>query len=274
MPLVNMNKMLADARRDKRAVAAINFANYETLSALVTAAELEKSPVIVQVYQRLMGYPHMGALMLAARKMAEDASVDVALHLDHGASLEQVKKAIDLGFSSVMLDGSKLPLEENIRTTREAVGLARKAGVSCEGEIGLIPSAKEAIPTCDADEAIRFAKETGVDALAAAIGTAHGFYKEEPTLDLELARRIHSETKIPLVLHGGTGVPERQIIASIGCGVAKVNIATEYQNLFLQEVGGALKRLEGFKPVDLVFAPVEEKLVEFARKTIRMLAGK
>jgi len=273
MPLVNFKNMLGNAQKMGKAVAAINIANIETLTALVSAAEESSSPVIIQVYQRLIDSKNMRGLAAAAIAMASESKVEIAFHLDHGVSLDQIKMSIDMGFSSVMLDGSKLPFKENVAITAKAVELARAAKLSIEGEIGQILSASEDIPCCVPEEAIRFAQETGIDALAAAIGSAHGFYKKEPSLNFEIIDSIAKATNIPLVLHGGTGIPDAQIRKAIEHGIAKVNIATEFQNMFLVETKSQLERLEGFKPLDVFFKPVTEKLKDFVKGRIELLAN-
>lgn len=139
MPLVSMNELLPAARAEGKAVCAFNFADSGTAEAVVDAAIAEKRPLILQVYQRLLGYPHIDALIAMARKLAESSPVPIAVHLDHGASLDQVRKAIDIGFTSVMLDGSTLSLKDNIDVTRQGVELAHRAGLSIEGEIGHVP---------------------------------------------------------------------------------------------------------------------------------------
>jgi len=271
MALVNFKEMLRNAKRERKAVAAINVANLETLSAVVSAAEMEKAPIIIQVYQRLFGDRSIRYIAGMAIKMAGDSAVPVALHLDHGTGLDQIRQAVDLGFSSVMIDGSKLPFEDNVRLTSEAVEIAHAANLSIEGEIGHIPTANDVIPFCDPVEALEFARVTRVDALAAAIGTAHGFYKKEPVLNFDIAETISSAIDIPLVLHGGTGVPEKQIREAMKRGVAKVNIATEFQNMFLEETKAQLLEIKEFKPVDLFFRPVVAKLSEYVRGIIRLL---
>jgi len=273
MPLVNTLTMLKDARRERRAVAAINIGNLENLTALVEAAEEEGAPLIVQIYQRLLADKSMRGLAAAAVRMAQDSKAEIAFHLDHGASVDQIKTAIDLGFSSVMFDGSKLPFAENVKLSAKAVEIAHGAGIGIEGEIGQILSAADDIPCCDPDEAIRFAKESGVDSLAAAVGSAHGFYKKEPSLSFEIMDKISSAVEVPLVLHGGTGIPDSQIKESLRHGIAKVNIATEFQNLFLEETKAQLSQLKAFKPVDLFFKPVVVALKDFVKGRIRLLRG-
>lgn len=275
MPLVTLNEILPAARAEKRAVGAFNVTNFETATAVITAAECENRPVILATYQRLLGNPKIGALIALLRKLAEDSRVPVAVHLDHGASVEQVRQAIDLGYTSVMLDGSALPLHENIALTREGVKLARQAGVSIEGEVGHIPSGnKNPVPRADPKDAVFFAQETGVDALAVGIGTAHGFYQQEPVLNVEIAREVGQRLALPMVLHGGTGTPKDKIREAIHCGMAKVNVSTEVQFLYERALEKELIRLEGkFTPIDLLMRPVVEATAEHVAEIIRQLAG-
>ena len=275
MSLVTFNEILPQARKEKRAVAAFNVANLETLLAVFKAAEEEKSPVIIQVYQRLFNDERAALIGVMARKLAEKADIPVVLHLDHGSSVELVKKAIAAGYTSVMIDGSQLSFAENIAMTSEAVKIARAAKVSIEAEIGHVPFGGGEIELSTASDAIEFVDKTGVDALAISIGTAHGFYKKEPVLDIERASEIGKAVNIPLVLHGGTGVPDEQLKKAVECGVAKINIATELQNMFLRGVASELeKNGENFIPLDLYFKPVEEKITRYARAKIRVFNTK
>lgn len=270
MSLVTFNEILPQARKEKRAVAAFNVANLETLLAVFKAAEEEKSPVIIQVYQRLFNDERASLIGAMTRKLAEKADIPVILHLDHGSSVELVKKAIAAGYTSVMIDGSQLSFAENIAMTAEAVKIAHDAKISIEAEIGHVPFGGGEIELSTAAEAVEFVEKTGVDALAISIGTAHGFYKKEPVLDIERASEIGKAVNIPLVLHGGTGVPDEQLRKAVECGVAKINIATELQNMFLRGVASELeKNGEKFIPLDLYFKPVEEKITQYARAKIR-----
>ncbi len=276
MPLVNFNQILPQARKESRAVGAFNIANFETAKAVVAAAELEQQPVIIQVYQRLMDDPQIPALAAMMRNMAERATVPVAVHLDHGASLDQVRLAIRCGFSSVMFDGSHLPFEENCAQTAEAAKLAHEHDVSIEGEIGSIPppGTKNAdIPLADPSECEVFAARTSVDVLAVAVGTAHGYYKEQPEIAIELAREVARRVPIPLVLHGGSNTPHEKVCEVIRTGFAKVNVSTEYQHEFLKLLTRGLQELEGqFLPVDKVMAGPVVETVQVLRKFIRMFS--
>lgn len=272
--LVTMNEILPAARREGRAVGAFNIGNYETALAVVRAAEELGQPVIVQLYSRLIDNGHGEPLGAAVRVLAEQASVPVALHLDHGSSVEQVRRAIAAGFTSVMLDASKLPFDENVAAVREAVKLAREAGGSIESEIGHVPMGGSTMAVSQLDETVRFYEETKVDALAVSIGTAHGFYKDTPKIDVELARRIGEAIPIPLVLHGGSGTPPEKIRAVIACGIAKVNIATEFQYDFQQKLKARLLEAgDKFIAADLLMAPVVDSSTEFIKREIRFLAG-
>ncbi|OGV66067.1 MAG: hypothetical protein A2283_09000 [Lentisphaerae bacterium RIFOXYA12_FULL_48_11] len=268
--LVTFNEILPQARKDGRAVGAFNVANLETVLSVFRAAEHEKSPIIIQVYQRLFNDERAELIAAMTARLVARSDIPVALHLDHGTSVEQIRKAIDIGYTSVMIDGSQLSFADNIALTSEAVKVAHQAGVTIEAEIGHVPFGDGEIELSTAAEAVEFVEKTGVDALAISIGTAHGFYKKEPVLDIERAAEIGRRVAIPLVLHGGTGVPENQLKKAIGCGVAKINIATELQNMFLRGVAQELdKNGDKFKPLDLYFKPVEEKIIEFVSGKIR-----
>ena len=278
MAIATLNDILPEARRTGRAVGAFNIANYETAKAVVMAAEAEGQPVIVQVYQRLLGDPHIAALAAMMRRMAEDAAVPVVVHLDHGASLAQVRLAVEIGFSSIMLDGSQLPLAENIAQTMKAVEHARKYGLSVEGEIGHVPlNGAEGTPQIVLStpaEAAEFARATGVDALAVSIGTAHGYYAREPEIAVELAAEINRAVGIPLVLHGGSGTPADKVRAVIRNGFAKVNVATEFQHLFSRELTAELQGLGGkFVPLDKVMQRPVTAAIEALRGHIRFFAA-
>jgi len=277
MSLVTFNEILPQARKAGRAVGAFNIANYETAKAVMIAAEAEQQPVILQVYHRLMSDPYISALGAMMRNMAEKASVPVAVHLDHGATFEQVKLAIDCGFSSVMFDGSQLPLAENLEQTRRAAEYAHRHGVTIEGEIGHVPlngtEAAVNIPLSTPDEAAAFAAETGVDALAVSIGTAHGYYREEPKIAVDLARQISTVVAIPLVLHGGSGTPHEKVKAVIKNGFAKVNVATEFQHTFQLRLQDELQQQGGkFMPLDKLMIAPTDAAVKHLHALIQMFA--
>jgi len=272
MPIVTFNEILPQARNEKRGVAAFNVANLETLLSVFKAAEAEKSPVIIQVYQRLFKDERAELIAAMTRRLAAKSGIPVALHLDHGESLEQIEKAIEIGYTSVMIDGSKLSFEANIALTSEAAKIAHTAGLTLEAEIGHVPFGVGEIELSTAAEAAEFVEKTGVDALAISVGTVHGFYKQAPVLDIARAAEIGKKVTLPLVLHGGTGVPEDQLRLAIGCGVAKVNIATELQSIFLKGVAAEIAvNGDTFKPLDLYFKPAEQKVFDFVCAKIRSM---
>ena len=275
MALVTMNEILPAARREHRAVGAFNIANYETARAVLQAAEAEAQPVIIQLYMRLFDSTKAYDLAGTLIRLAERANVPVALHLDHGDNLTQVENALKWGYTSVMYDGSRLPYDENVANTRIAVEMARKAGASSEAEIGHVAQGDETALT-QVDEAVRFAEATGVDSLAVSIGTAHGYYKAEPKLDIERCRAIADALpNVPLVLHGGSGTPLADVRKSIEAGIAKINIATEFMDTYLKTSRRELEKLDGkFLPIDKYYDPIVDECAAHAARLIRFFAGK
>jgi len=275
MALVTMNEILPQARKEKRAVGAFNVANYETALAVIKAAEAEKSPVIIQVYDRLFDSYKASDIAGMLLRLARRADQPVALHLDHGTSLGHAAVALHAGYTSVMLDGSRLPFAENAAVTRTAAELAHAAGCSAEGEIGHVAQGDETALTV-VSEAVEFAGITGVDALAVSIGTAHGYYKDAPKIDVERCKEIaEALPDLPLVLHGGSGTPLEDVRAVIKNGIAKVNIATEFMDTYLKASRAELERLDGrFLPVDKYFDPVVDACAAHAARLIRFFAGK
>jgi fructose-bisphosphate aldolase class II len=275
MALVTMREILPEARKQKRAVGGFNIANYETARAVVMAAEQEKSPVVIQLYMRMFHSEKACDLAGALLRMIKRANQPIALHLDHGESIGQVRNAISWGYTSVMFDGSNLPFDENIKRTKQAADYAGANGASCEGEIGHVAMGDETALT-EPDEAYEFAVATGVDALAVSIGTAHGYYKSEPRLDIERCRAIAGRLPdVPLVLHGGSGTPPAEVRKVIQCGVAKINVATEFQDTFLKATRAKLNGLDGkFVPIDKFMDPVTDECAAHVSRLIRFFADK
>ena len=275
MSLVTMKEMLIDARREKRAVGAFNIANYETARAVPMAAERENLPVIIQLYNRLFDSEKAYDLAGMLHRLAHRAKVPVALHLDHGATVKQVKDALAWGYTSVMYDGSRLSFEENVQNTAFCSQYAKSYGASVEGEIGHVAQGDETALT-SVEEAAAFAEATKVDALAVSIGTAHGYYKAEPKLDIARCKAIADALPdLPLVLHGGSGTPLEAVRESIKNGIAKINIATEYMDTYLKSSRAELEKLDGkFLPVDKFYDPVVEECAAHAARLMRFFAGK
>ena len=231
MALVKMNDLLRRAEEKNIGCGAFSVGNMEMVRGAIRAAEELDTPIILQIAEvRLKNSPlHlMGPMMVQA---AKEAKVDVAVHLDHGLTFETVDKALELGFTSVMLDASTLPFEENIARVKAVVEKARKYGATVEAELGLVGGSEDGscdhgIRCTDPDDAVVYARETGIDALAVAIGNAHGNYPVAPTLAFDVLEKIHEKVDIPLVLHGGSGITDKDFQKAISLGIRKVNIAT------------------------------------------------
>ena len=231
MALVKMKDLLKRAEEKNIGCGAFSVGNMEMVKGAIRAAEELNTPIILQIAEvRLKNSPlHlMGPMMVQA---AKEAKVDVAGHLDHGLTFETVDKALELGFTSVMLDASTLPFEENIAKVKTVVEKARKYGATVEAELGLVGGSEDGscdhgIRCTDPDDAVVYARETGIDALAVAIGNAHGNYPVAPTLAFDVLEKIHEKVDIPLVLHGGSGITDKDFQRAISLGIRKVNIAT------------------------------------------------
>ncbi|WP_046174604.1 class II fructose-bisphosphate aldolase [Domibacillus indicus] len=237
MPLVSMKEMLNTAKEKKYAVGQFNLNNLEFTQAILQAAEEEKSPVILGVSEGAARY--MGGFKTVVKMvegLMEDygTTVPVAIHLDHGSSFEKCKEAIDAGFTSVMIDASHHPFEENVATTSQVVEYAHSKGVSVEAELGTVGGQEDDVVAdgviyADAKECEELVKRTNIDCLAPALGSVHGPYKGEPNLGFAEMEAIGNATGLPLVLHGGTGIPTKDIERSISLGTAKINVNTENQ---------------------------------------------
>ncbi len=279
MPKLCPSRPLLDAAtRAGKAIAALNFYNAETLIAHLRAAKASNESIILQTTEATINYLGLGLIVGMATAAADQLEQPVALHLDHGSSYDLAARCIDSGYTSVMIDGSKMSFADNCTVTRRVVELAHSAGVSVEGELGHVGqnSERSAAATqflTEANDAARFVTETNVDALAVAIGTAHGFYKGEVKLDFERLQEIHDAIpNTPLVLHGGSGVSAELLQKSIAFGIRKVNFGTELKNAFT----GAIKRsLSSSDDIDLrrTFAPAISAVEEISRSKIEICAS-
>ena len=249
MALVPMKKLLEKAENENKAVGAFSVGNMEMVMGAVAAAEELNTPIILQIAEcRLKNSPLelMGPMMVSA---AKNAKVDIAVHLDHGLKIETVQKALEMGFTSVMFDGSTLPLHENIKAVKQVKEMADKYGATVEAELGVVggnegDGAAHEILCTNPDDAKLFCDETGVDALAVAIGNAHGNYPVLPSLRFQVLDDINKMVDTPLVLHGGTGITDEMFQQSIMLGIRKINIATaSFDNL-------AKYALEYCKPIE------------------------
>lgn len=241
MALAAMKTLLKQAAAENRGCGAFSVGNMEMVKGAIQAAEELKTPIILQIAEvRLKHSPLslMGPMMVQA---AREAKVDVAVHLDHGLTIETVERALELGFTSVMLDASTLPFEQNMEKTRQVVEIAGRYGATVEAELGLVGGSEDGssdhgIQCTDPKDAEIFAKETGIDALAVAIGNAHGNYPTAPHLAFDVLEQIHKNVDIPLVLHGGSGITDSDFQRAISLGIRKVNIATASFNSLTKEV--------------------------------------
>ena len=270
--------LLEAAMRAGKAVAALNFYNAETLIAHLRAPEASNESIILQTTEATINYLGLRMIVGMATAAADQLEQPVALHLDHGNSYELAARCVDAGYTSVMIDGSKLSFTDNCAITRRVVELAHSAGVSVEGELGHVGQNNEHTAVAgefltEATDAARFVTETNVDALAVAIGTAHGFYKGEVKLDFSRLQEINRALpNTPLVLHGGSGVSAELLQQSIAMGIRKVNFGTELKNAFT----GAIKRsLSSSDDIDLrrTFAPAISAVEEISRSKIQICAS-
>ena len=241
---MDLKAVLKEAQKNGRAVLAANFYNLETLQGIAKAASELKSPVILQLTRGSIEYMGLNTAVALARSVIYDYGLQAWLHLDHGDSIDLVQRCLDVGFDSVMIDGSEKPFVENINLTRKVVELAKPYGAMVEAELGYVPKLGQddnKLGFTEPDEAKKFVRETKTDALAVAIGSAHGFYKQTPKLDLERLKQIREAVDIPLVLHGGSGIPAEQLKAAIKNGISKINVATETKNAFMKSLAEEMK---------------------------------
>ncbi|RDV84532.1 class II fructose-1,6-bisphosphate aldolase [Ammonifex thiophilus] len=280
MPLVTLREVLGAAAAGGYAVGAFNCNNMEILQAIMAAAEAERSPVIIQASQGAIKYAGLDYIAAMAKTALASATVPVVLHLDHGTSYEQVIRCLAAGFSSVMIDASRLPLEENIALTKEVVKAARAVGASVEAELGRIGGTEDDISVAereafftDPDEAAYFVEQTGVDALAVAIGTAHGPYRWEPKLDFERLSQIAAKVKVPLVLHGSSGVPAEDIREAIKRGIRKINIDTDIRIAFVKRMREVLAANPDEIDPRKILGPAREAATEVIREKMRIFGS-
>ncbi len=270
--LTGLQEILTLAEEGGYAVPAFNVYNMETVMGVSQAAQELRSPVILQCYSRLFDGDEGEFLSRIILKAAEKADVPVCYHLDHGAGLKEVIRALRFGATGVMLDVSLLPFESNLREMKNAVAVCAHAGVAVEGELGHIGSTSDAqfAAYTEPEEAERFVAGTGVAALAVMVGTAHGRYKKAPVLDIGRIAEIKKRTGIPLVLHGGSGVPDEQIRAAIGAGIRKVNFGTDLCYSFLD---GIFASDRSQYAVDLFMKEPVRCVKAFASSKIRLLGA-
>lgn len=274
--LLNMKELLAAANENNFAVPAFNISSYAMFNGIMEASEEEHAPVIISIHPDELS--HIGTdIIQAIRQRAYKTKIPVCIHLDHGSSFEQIMIAIRAGYTSVMIDGSSLPFEENIAVCKKVCEAAHGADVSVEGELGTIGTTDSAetenqvIIYTKPDDAAKFVEETGVDTLAIAIGTCHGLYPAgmKPELKLELLKEIKSKVSIPLVLHGGSNNPDKEIGESVALGVNKINISSDIKAAYYMKMREVLKDGSLREP-NMIEPPCIEAMKEVAYHKIRL----
>ncbi|HDI07940.1 MAG TPA: class II fructose-1,6-bisphosphate aldolase [Candidatus Bathyarchaeota archaeon] len=300
--LVTNNEVLVPAMKNGYAVGAFNISNLESLQAIVEAALEERSPLIIAATPSTIKYAGLDNIVLLVRNAAKRLPLPASLHLDHGKDLETVKKCVDAGFTSVMIDGSHLKFEENVAITRKAVEIAHEKGVSVEAELGRLAGIEETAVEereaflTDPEAARKFVEETGVDALAVAIGTSHGAYKfkGEPKLDFERLKAIRRNLDIPLVLHGASsvpqhiiekatrygaklkgakGIPEEHIKKAISLGISKINIDTDLRLAFTAAVRETLTVSPEIFDPRKILGPARQAMKEVVKSKMRLFGS-
>lgn len=285
MALVNLTEILADARKNHYAIPAFDVSNYEMIRAVAEVCEEEKSPAIFMLLNADMDGISLKMLVDEVKSAASQISVPVCIHHDHAANFDQIARSIDAGVTSVMIDGSTLPYEENIRITKQVVDYAHPKGITVEAELGHVADAiggltetKTASASDDDIEkaltnpmdAKNFVERTNVDCLAVAIGTAHGVYVSTPTLRLELLKKIEAASPCPLVLHGGSGTPDAAVQQAIELGITKINIYSEVLAALNSGVKEKLNSIENMSAWPcVVYSLAREKMREVIRHKIR-----
>ncbi len=276
MSLIAGSVILKKAQEGKYAVGAFNFNNLEFLQAIIEAAEELESPVILQVSEGGMRYMGLSFLEGIVREVLPKVKVPVAIHLDHGSHFDVVVSAIRVGFTSVMIDASKKPFDENVRITREVVKVAHAVGVSVEAELGKIMGTEEHVKVAEAEavftdpeEALKFVELTEVDSLAVAIGTAHGIYKGKPKLDFKRLSEIREKVEVPLVLHGASGVPLDDVKKAVSLGICKVNIDTDLRIAFRDKVEEVVLSQKDQIDPRKILGPAKEAVKEVVKEKIK-----
>ncbi len=270
--MVSFDEILKIAEKKYFAIPAFNIYNMETVMGVIEAAEELRSPVILQSYSRLFTNKEAYFVAPIVKAAAEKTSVPVCFHLDHGAGEREVTRALRYGATGIMIDNSTLPLEENISATKAVVEKCGYVGVCVEGELGHIGSTSDEKLSeyTDVGEAKRFADETGVRALAVMVGTAHGHYKQAPVLDIERIAAIKKATGAALVLHGGSGVPDDQIVKAVNAGIRKINFGTDVCCSFLNSVFGVSRDKIA---IDMFMKEPIEAVKNFAMSKIKLLGA-
>jgi ketose-bisphosphate aldolase len=272
--------ILRDAYKNGYAVAAFNIFNYETIKWAIMAAEKVEKPVLIEFYPGWTNFISLDMVECITRKLAEKAKVPVGLHLDHCRSYEVLMQAMQAGFMSVMYDGSSLPYEENVAGTYEVVKVAKALGIDVEAELGHVGSAQkiedmtDTTKFTDVSKAKDFTERTGISSLAVSIGNAHGNYVRLPELDFERLESINKALGIPLVLHGGSGIPDEQVKKAVKRGIAKMNVATDFHHAYYMEIKGYMDKKDVPQQMFACSEKSEAQVVDYLTGKINLLNDK
>ena len=269
--LVTIQEILDEGEKRLCAIPAFNVYNLETAIGVANAARETGTPVIFQIYSRLFDGPNARYLAPSILQLARDLPSPAVFHLDHGAGSAQMMRALGCGATGIMIDSSTFPLDENISKTKTAAELCNAVGIGVEGELGHVGNTAEVMAEFTrVDEAARYVKETGVCALAIMVGTAHGRYKQAPQIDIRRIAEIREASRIPLVLHGGSGIPDDQIRSSIKAGIRKVNFGTDICYSFLDAVFEVDRKIIG---IDVFMKAPVEAVARYAIEKIKLLGA-
>ncbi|WP_411738703.1 ketose-bisphosphate aldolase [Peribacillus sp. S4] len=279
--LMNMKDLLLVAYENKFAVGSFNVANSEFVKVVISAAEEQKSPAILQIHPNELNLV-TDEFVAYVREAASKSKVPFVIHLDHGATIEDITRSIRNGYTSVMMDASHLPFEENMALTKKAVELAHMVGVSVEGELGTIGSnegsseggADEILYT-NPDEAAIFVETTGIDTLAVAVGTSHGLYPEtkDHSIKIDRLKKIHEKVNIPLVLHGGSDNPDEEIRQAVKHGIAKINLSTDMKRAFYNQLRATLDENPNAYEPDILMPEATKAAIELVKKKMDLFGS-
>ena len=271
---MDLKEKLVLLKKEKKAILATNFYNFETLSGILQASSELDLPVILQLSESSIRYMGLKVATAMARSAIRQYGVTAWLHLDHGSSIDIVGKCLDEGFDSVMIDASEKSFDDNISITRKAVKMAVPYGANVEAELGYIPKLGQSSDKnkgfTQPQEAIQFTESTGVNSLAVAIGSAHGFYKLPPNLNIKLLAEINEKISVPLVLHGSSGIPDTMLQEAVRNGICKVNLATEIKNIFMQKLKDKLKSTDEID-LRIVFPDAIKEVKQLVGKKLEVI---
>ncbi len=275
--IVSSQILLKKAQQGHYAIGAFNTSDLEITKGIVVAAEELNAPIILQTSEGEIKHAGSEVFFDSMKIFAEKSKAQINLNLDHGKSFEMCKWAVDSGYNSVMIDGSRLFLDENIKLTKQVVDYAHSKSVVVEGEIGLVPTPSKGedvrILKADSVECKKFIEETGVDFLAVGIGNVHGENKGQPVLDFERLKEIKEVVDVPLVLHGGSGISDDDIKKAVSLGICKINVNTELRQAFAKALRETLEDKDVIKPYDIM-DPVEDRIKEVVMKKIEIFGSK